>query len=276
IRRLLLDPGGVFQRQLRCRVDDAFLVAATEGQDRARAVAGADEHVLRPRRAVDEVPRAELPLLTLDEQQALAREDEEVLLDLLPVVHAGGLTRREDADVDADLLEPSLALEPGPRTERVVLVPACLLRVDDEPALALWNEAGLRLLERRLLNHAQPPISVATCRRKRTPSSRSSTAIRSSAEWTSRAASSGSIARITVSASSCVWPGNSRQSQITRQSAGITFCFCEAETIVGERVSPSSGSTSSPASGWTPRATSSASSAPTSRPTSSRRKAATS
>ena len=67
-----------------------------------------------------------------------------------------------------------------------------------------------------------------------------------------------------------------RQSQITRQSAGITFCFCEAETIVGERVSPRSGSTSSPASGWTPRATPSASSAPTSRPTSSRRKAATS
>jgi hypothetical protein len=43
-------------------------------QDRARPVAGADEDVLGPRRRVDEVPRAQLPLplLPLDEQQALA------------------------------------------------------------------------------------------------------------------------------------------------------------------------------------------------------------
>ena len=43
---------------------------------------------------------------------------------------------------------------------------------------------------------AHRPRVAATWRRNRTPSSRSSTAIRSSAEWISRAASSGSIVRI--------------------------------------------------------------------------------
>src|SRR5205085_8244435 len=41
----------------------------------------------------------------------------------------------------------------------------------------------------------QPQIACATWRRKRTPSSRSSTGTRSFAEWISRAAVSGSIAR---------------------------------------------------------------------------------
>ena len=34
--------------------------------------------------------------------------------------------------------------------------------------------------------------------------------------------------RTTCSASACVWPGSSRQSTVTSQSAGITFRFCEA------------------------------------------------
>ena len=63
---------------------------------------------------------------------------------------------------------------------------------------------------------------------------------------------------------------------MTSQTAGTTFRFCDAEMIVGETVSASSGSISSAASGWTRRATSSASSAPTSRPTSSCMKASTS
>ena len=41
-----------------------------------------------------------------------------------------------------------------------------------------------------------PPTDVAAWRRNSTPSSRSSTGIRSSAEWISRAASSGLIVRI--------------------------------------------------------------------------------
>jgi hypothetical protein len=45
----------------------------------AGAVARADDDVLRFRRAVDEVPRAKPSLLTLDQQQALSCQDEEVL-----------------------------------------------------------------------------------------------------------------------------------------------------------------------------------------------------
>jgi len=75
------------------------LPARARHENRAWAVVGADEDVLGAGRQVDEVPRAQRPLLTLDEEEALAVEDEEVLLKRLAVVEAVGLARVEDADV---------------------------------------------------------------------------------------------------------------------------------------------------------------------------------
>jgi hypothetical protein len=98
---------------------------------------------------VHEVPRPQSPLLPLDEQQALAGEDEEVLLHLLAVVHAVRLARVQDDQADRDLGEGALAgLEPAFLAELVVVPPARIGRVDDEPAV------GLRLQAARRLAHA--------------------------------------------------------------------------------------------------------------------------
>src|SRR5512133_237499 len=201
IGSLGLDTRAVLQRRLVDRVDELLLVAGeavADREDPARPVAGADEHVVGLGRTVDEVPRLQRPLLPLDDQQTFAEQDEKIFLLVLAVVHARRLARLHHADVDADVFEAglALALEGRPRPERRVLEPARLLGVDDEPALAGRDKPCICLLERCLWNHPHPPICRATCRRKRTPSSRSSTAIRSSAEWTRRAATSGSIVRI--------------------------------------------------------------------------------
>jgi hypothetical protein len=59
----------------------------------ARPFACADEDVLRPRRAVEEVPRLQAALLTLDEEDAFGGEYEEVLLHVLRVVFPVRLAR---------------------------------------------------------------------------------------------------------------------------------------------------------------------------------------
>ena len=201
------------------------------------------------------------------------------------------------------------------------VTPACVF-----PRYARSGEEATGTCRPELRNHGrggrQARSVRATWRKQRTPSSRSSTATRSSAECTRRAASWGSIVRIgkkpyaTVpnasrsqwlsvnpataaarpsrrahprrrsldrvperrlerrarpatavestrtrspprreptrmigSASACVWSGSRRQSTSTSQSEGITFRRSEAEIIVGESVSDSSGSTSSAANG---------------------------
>src|ERR1700745_3036451 len=45
------------------------------------------------------------------------------------------------------------------------------------------------------------------------------------------------------------WPGSSRQSTSSSQTAGMTFRLIEAETIVGEKVAASSASTESGGAG---------------------------
>src|SRR4051812_18160929 len=69
---LAFDAGPVALRQLRHWIDHVIAQSRTDGQDRTRPVAGADEHVLGPRRAVNEVPGLEPSLLAFDQQQALA------------------------------------------------------------------------------------------------------------------------------------------------------------------------------------------------------------
>ena len=114
VGRLLLDARAVAPRQLADWVAHRVVaLSASDHEDRAGPVAGADEDVLGPGGAVDEVPGPQAPFLTLDEEQALAREHEEVLLDVLAVVHAVRLAGSEDVDVDPELREPGrlLALE---------------------------------------------------------------------------------------------------------------------------------------------------------------------
>ena len=95
-------------------------------RDRGRALApdaerrGTARRPRRRRRAPSTAgsgrsPRPSEPLLALDDQQAFAGEDEEVLLRLLAVVHAARLARAQDADVDAELAE---AARSRPRTAR--------------------------------------------------------------------------------------------------------------------------------------------------------------
>jgi hypothetical protein len=106
--------------------------------------------VLRPRRAVDEIPGLERTLLTLHDQKTLTTQDEEALLTWFLVVHRHRHSRRQHVQVDPELLEGSLVppLETAVSTQLVVQ-PARIAGVDDEPALALWNAA----VEFRLRNH---------------------------------------------------------------------------------------------------------------------------
>src|SRR5688572_16523634 len=89
-RRLLLDPGAMPESHLVDRVPApvrVVLVLARADRDHdARPEARADDRVLRPRRAVEEVPLPQRALLAFDDQERLAGDDQEVLLVELPVV----------------------------------------------------------------------------------------------------------------------------------------------------------------------------------------------
>jgi hypothetical protein len=63
------------------------------------------KNVLGLRRAVDEVPRAKPSLVALDQQQALAGQDEEVLLARLTVIEGARLSRLHHAERVSDLSE---------------------------------------------------------------------------------------------------------------------------------------------------------------------------
>src|SRR5919206_5077115 len=151
--RLALDADAVPQCERLDRVDEALPSAAgADGEDDGRPRARADDHVVRPAGAVDEVPGAERQLPALDEQQALAREHEEVLLRPLPVVEADRLAGLEHVQVDPELPEAALALEVAVVAEPAGLAPAALGRVDHEPAVAVGDETVPRLAQRHLRN----------------------------------------------------------------------------------------------------------------------------
>jgi hypothetical protein len=105
---------------------------------------------------VDEVPLLEPSLLTLDEQDALAGEHEEVLLLRLPVVEAVRLAGWQDVDPDADLCELGRrSLERALRAGGAQLSafrgqPFGVGDVDDEPARSGRRQPRTAVLERRL------------------------------------------------------------------------------------------------------------------------------
>src|SRR4051794_17602384 len=97
------------RRDLVDRVMRPVDLARADHQHRARPVAGADEDVLGARRAVDEVPLPQRVLNPVEDDQARAVQDEEVLLVGLGVVLAVRLAGLHDDDVDARV-RPVLAL----------------------------------------------------------------------------------------------------------------------------------------------------------------------
>src|SRR5438105_3403652 len=124
--------------------------------------------MLRPWRAVHEVPLLQQPFFALDEEEALAREDEKVLLVFFAVIHARRLPGLEHADVDPELREARVALEA--RVGAVVAVePARVARVDDEPPFALGCETLAGRFERRFRNH-RPIIAALSVRATKEPS----------------------------------------------------------------------------------------------------------
>src|SRR4051794_8222468 len=162
IRRLLRRARAVLRRELGHRVDDLpVLRPPTDHEDHARPVAGADEDVLGPGRAVEEIPRAQDAFLPLDQQAALARENEEVLLLGLAVVEAVGLAGLKDMQPDPELrkrrmpgLERAFGARRLLRAGRLRRQPLGIGDVEHEPPLAQAREAGAAILELGLLHSA--------------------------------------------------------------------------------------------------------------------------
>ncbi len=101
-----------------------------------------------------QVPCLQEPLLPLHDEQTFAREDEEVLLRLLRVVHAARLARPQDANAYPELGEACvLSLERRVEPEPVALEPPRIAHVEDEPALTGWGRPVLGPLERGLRHH---------------------------------------------------------------------------------------------------------------------------
>jgi hypothetical protein len=145
----MVDTRAVAHRRLVDGVARSAL-ARTDGEHERRLDGCADDHVLRLRWTMDEVPRVERTLLTLDDQQTFAAQDEEILLAWLFVVHRHRHPGRQHVEIDAELLERCVvrSLETAILAELVV-PPLRLSRVDDEPARALRDAA----VEFRLRNH---------------------------------------------------------------------------------------------------------------------------
>jgi GNAT superfamily N-acetyltransferase len=131
--------------------------ASTHRDHEAWTASCSDDHVPGVRRAMHEVPRAQLPLLAFDDQNRFARNDEEVLLVGLPVVHRHRFARLEHERIDPELFELAPALEVvGDNADGAAAVgvtPLGVAHVEDEPSLDLRDEPVLGLLRFRLGNH---------------------------------------------------------------------------------------------------------------------------
>src|SRR5206468_3247931 len=135
LRRLLVHARVVLRGHLAHVVDDLEATgAATDHHDHARPVTGSDEDVPGPRRAVDEVPGAKAALLLLDDEHALAGDDEEVLLPFLAVVHAVALSRHEDLNAETEAGPVLTSLQDGVLPALLAADPRGITGVQHEPA----------------------------------------------------------------------------------------------------------------------------------------------
>src|SRR5439155_17115248 len=143
--------------------------ARADHQQHARALPGADEAVAGAGRAVQEVPSSDPPLLAIDAGDALALEDEEVLLRRVGVVETARFARLEDRELDPELAEAlrlevgplaqhrHVCLEDAPRAEGLVRDPRRVADVDDEPAAADRREPRADVGETSLYRNRRTP-----------------------------------------------------------------------------------------------------------------------
>ena len=110
MRRARLGRGGCAMSSggLGKRIEDRALVRARAGHEDHARPGRPDEDVARAGRTVDEVPGAKVPFLLLDDEEALAGENEEILLLGLGVIQAARLPRLEDVEAEAELREEDL------------------------------------------------------------------------------------------------------------------------------------------------------------------------
>ena len=100
------------------------------------------------------VPLPEPALLTLDDRDALAGEDEEAFLVALGVVEARRLARPEDVHPDPEERRPRVArFETAPDAALRHGRPADLRQVQDEPTVVRGDQSALGLLDPRLVHH---------------------------------------------------------------------------------------------------------------------------
>src|SRR4051794_18958340 len=116
---------------------------------------------------MEEVPGSEESLLALDEQPALAGQDEEGLLIRLGVVNAA-LPGLEDGHVDPELRELDrrlavLAGEPTRRAPRLRREPLGIAYVDNEPTLSDGGKPGASVLKPRFVHAADSRSPSGGC-----------------------------------------------------------------------------------------------------------------
>src|ERR671914_290954 len=139
--------GSVAARDLRDRVPPAWAHPPARHQEHARPVPGADDDVLRPRRAVKVVPLFHRPLLVVDDDDALAGQDEKALLRAFAVVAAVRLPGLEHVEAEAHVREAHAgALEVAEPAHAARVQPARLAAVDDEPTVVGRDEPALESL----------------------------------------------------------------------------------------------------------------------------------
>ncbi len=125
---------------------------------------------------MDEIPRLERPLLALDQQQALAGEDEKILLAGLAVVQPACLTTPEHANRESALGERRVvALEDAGGAEMLVRDPGRVPDVDHEPAVGHGLKTGVLRFEARLVDQATDQVSPECRSASRPPSPRCDT-----------------------------------------------------------------------------------------------------
>jgi hypothetical protein len=101
------------------------------------------------------VPGGQWTKSHLDQEQARAGEDEEVLLVRLVVVSAARLTGLQHGDRESKLWEGDVvALDDARVAEHVVRHPRGVRDVDDEPAVGDRREPAEQLLESRFVGHS--------------------------------------------------------------------------------------------------------------------------
>jgi hypothetical protein len=142
--RLVLDsgamPNGGRIDGIRAPADARRSIPSLNSQNNAGTRPRAQHDVTCSWWAMNEVPRPQRVLFPFDDQEAFARENQEILLVGLPVILRHRLPRIKHAEVDSDLLEPDLTFKLAHRRTARRMMPTSLARVENKPPLTHGNK----------------------------------------------------------------------------------------------------------------------------------------